>query len=83
MTGNRTVAIRVLAAVTAFGAIGGPAPAAAYMGPGVGLSALGSALALLAALVLALVGFVWMPLKRLFGLLRRRSGEPGGERDES
>lgn len=41
----------------------------AYIGPGGALSAIGSLLALLAAAALALLGFVWYPLKRL---LRRR-----------
>jgi hypothetical protein len=41
-------------------------PAAAYMGPGAGLSAIGTLLALVAALCLAIVGFVWYPLKRVF-----------------
>jgi hypothetical protein len=46
------------------------APAAAYIGPGAGLSAIGLVLAMIAALGLAVVGFVWYPLKRL---LRRRA----------
>lgn len=42
------------------------APAAnAYIGPGAGLSAIGSVLSVLAAMLLAVVGFVWYPLKRL------------------
>ncbi|MGH6916957.1 MAG: hypothetical protein ACREJ0_04545, partial [Geminicoccaceae bacterium] len=45
------------------------APAAAYIGPGAGLSAIGLVLAKVAALGLAVVGFVWYPVKRL---LRRR-----------
>ncbi|MGH6902257.1 MAG: hypothetical protein ACREIR_05910, partial [Geminicoccaceae bacterium] len=45
------------------------APAAAYIGPGAGLSAIGLVLAMVAALGLAVVGFVWYPVKRL---LRRR-----------
>lgn len=40
-------------------------PAAAYIGPGAGLSAIGSLLALIAVLFLAVVGFVWYPVKRL------------------
>ena len=42
-----------------------PAEALAYTGPGAGISAIGSVLALLAALGLAIVGFVWYPIKRL------------------
>lgn len=48
-----------------------PAAAQAYVGPGAGLSALGALFALLAAIALAVVGFVWYPVKRL---LRRRTG---------
>lgn len=40
-----------------------------YIGPGGALSAIGSLLALVAAVGLALVGFVWYPIKRL---MRRR-----------
>ncbi len=43
-------------------------PAAAYMGPGAGLTAIGTVLAVIAALLLAIVGFVWYPLKRLLGI---------------
>jgi hypothetical protein len=44
------------------------APSAqAYVGPGAGLSAIGVLVALLGAVALAVVGFVWYPLKRLFG----------------
>lgn len=40
------------------------APALAYVGPGAGLSVIGSILALVGALFLALVGFIWYPIKR-------------------
>ncbi|WP_404406150.1 hypothetical protein [Pelagibacterium halotolerans] len=40
-------------------------PAFAYVGPGAGLTAIGTMVAVLAALILALVGFIWYPLKRL------------------
>ncbi|WP_208454439.1 hypothetical protein [Jannaschia marina] len=42
-----------------------PVAAHAYVGPGAGLTAIGTMIALLAALVLALVGFVWYPIKRM------------------
>ena len=54
-----------------------PAPAAAYVGPGAGLSALGSLLALIAAVFVAIVGFVWYPVKRLLGK-RRAPAAPSG-----
>jgi hypothetical protein len=50
------------------------APAHAYLGPGAGLSAIGTVLALLAAVVLGIVGFVWYPVKRL--LRSRQGGAP-------
>ena len=42
-----------------------PDLAAAYVGPGAGLGAIGTVLALLAAVVLAIVGFLWYPIKRM------------------
>jgi hypothetical protein len=42
-----------------------PDLALAYVGPGAGLTAIGTIVALLGALALALVGFVWYPIKRL------------------
>lgn len=40
-------------------------PALAYVGPGAGLTAIGTMIAVIAALVLAVIGFVWYPLKRV------------------
>lgn len=40
-------------------------PALAYVGPGAGLSAIGSFLALAAAVVAAIFGFLWFPIKRM------------------
>ena len=42
------------------------APAHAYIGPGAGLSAIGTILTLIAAVFLGIVGFVWYPVKRLW-----------------
>jgi uncharacterized RDD family membrane protein YckC len=39
----------------------------AYIGPGAGISAFGSALAFLMVVILLVVGFLWYPLKKLFG----------------
>ena len=55
-------AMASLAGVALFCAL----PAAAYVGPGAGLSAIGVLVALVGAVALAIVGFVWYPLKRLF-----------------
>jgi len=52
-------------AMTAVLLLAHPQTAAAYIGPGAGVSVLGSILALIAAILLAVVGFVWYPVKRL------------------
>ena len=43
----------------------------AYVGPGAGLSVIGTVLALVAAFFLAIIGFIWYPVKRL---LQKRNG---------
>lgn len=53
-----------------------------YVGPGGALSAIGAFVALLAAVVLAAIGFVWYPIKRLLGALRRRSQSQAGSAAE-
>ena len=40
-----------------------PSLAQAYIGPGAGLSAIGSLLALIAAVFVAIFGFLWYPIK--------------------
>ncbi len=42
-----------------------PAVAHAYIGPGAGITAIGSVLALIGAVILAIIGLVWYPLKRM------------------
>jgi hypothetical protein len=46
-------------------------PALAYVGPGAGLSAIGSVLAFLGVMALMILGFLWYPAKRLMARLRR------------
>lgn len=41
------------------------APAFAYVGPGAGLTAIGTMIAVIVAILLAVIGFVWYPLKRM------------------
>jgi len=48
-------------------------PAMAYTGPGAGITALGSLLALISTLALVIVGFVWYPVKRLLAVKRRKA----------
>ena len=54
----------------------------AYIGPGAGISAVGSLLALSATVLLAIVGFVWYPVKRLMKK-RRKIRAKAVEKDEA
>lgn len=67
--------MRTLAAIALASACLLPSAALAYIGPGAGLSAIGSLLALIGAVLLAIVGFVWYPVRRL---LRRGKAGKGG-----
>lgn len=40
-------------------------PAAAYIGPGAGIGAIGTFFAVIGAVVLLIVGFLWYPIKRM------------------
>jgi hypothetical protein len=59
-------------------AAGLPLAAHAYVGPGAGLSAIGTLVALLGAVLLAIVGFLWYPLKRLLRGRNRPAGPAAG-----
>lgn len=60
-----------------------PGTALAYVGPGAGLSAIGTFLALLAACVLAVVGFIWYPVKRLLGGKSRSAAQRRDDASEA
>lgn len=47
-----------------------PGVAIAYIGPGAGITVIGTAIAFLGVIVLAIVGFVWYPIKRLRAKMR-------------
>jgi hypothetical protein len=66
---NRNVIPLMLAVPLLFAA----QAALAYVGPGAGITAIGTVLALIGAAVLAIAGFIWYPIKRL--LARRRPAE--------
>jgi hypothetical protein len=56
-------------------------PAFAYVGPGAGLSVIGAALAFVGAIFLAIVGFIWYPIKRLlFGRTSRKVSDTSAVR---
>ena len=69
---NTTIATAVLAAALLCGA----APAAAYVGPGAGLSALGAVWGLVAALGTALAFVLLWPIRALVRRLRGRKATP-------
>ncbi len=47
----------------------------AYIGPGAGISAIGTVVAFIGAILLAIVGFVWYPMKRLLVKIRKKKGD--------
>ncbi len=52
-----------------------PQSAIAYIGPGTGLSAIGAFLAVIVGIIVALIGFIWYPIKRL---LRKKTPKDNG-----
>lgn len=62
-----------------------PAPAFAYMGPGLGMGAVATSLGVLGAILLGLFSILWYPCKRLIRRLRgsaamRSTGSASGRR---
>ena len=49
-----------------------PSLAQAYIGPGLGLGAIGAIIGVILSIILGLLGLVWYPLKRLFSKNQRR-----------
>jgi len=64
-----TAAIILAAGIAAMLTVA-PQLAHAYIGPGAGITAIGTVIALLGAVLLAIVGFIWYPVKRLKAKLR-------------
>ena len=54
--------------------------AEAYVGPGMGLGVISAVLGFLTAILLALAGMVWYPVKRM--IRARRAAAPAGPPDE-
>ena len=53
--------------------------ALAYIGPGAGLTVIGTVIALIGAVLLAIVGFIWYPIKRLRAKLARKPDDKANE----
>lgn len=51
------------------------APAHAYMGPGLGLGAIGVVLGVVGSILLGIVSIIWYPVKRLIRSLRQKSND--------
>ena len=49
-----------------------PQSAGAYIGPGAGIAAIGTVIALIGSILLAIVAFLWYPIKRLLAKLKQR-----------
>jgi hypothetical protein len=47
----------------------------AYTGPGAGLTAIGAFVAVVVAVLLAILGFLWYPIKRLLRKVRGKKGD--------
>jgi uncharacterized membrane protein len=56
---------------------------AAYVGPGAGISVIGTAVAFVGSVVFAILGFVWYPIKRLIAMLRSHSESEHNEADQA
>ena len=65
----------MLAGVLAGWLVATPEVAEAYVGPGAGITVIGSVIALVSAIGFAIVGLVWYPIKRLRA--KRRNGRTG------
>lgn len=50
-------------------------PAEAYVGPGLGLGAIGVVIGLFMTLIMAAIAFVWMPVKRMLTRGKTASSE--------
>lgn len=76
---NRPLAASALLALAAVLLL--PASLQAYGGPGSVITGLGALLAVVAALVAALFGFFWFPVKRLVRKIRGTDEETGDVAD--
>ncbi len=58
-------------------------PVMAYVGPGSGLTAIGAFLALVAGVLVAIFGFLWYPIKRLWRKRKKsRENNKNNRREE-
>ncbi len=72
--------MRATSGLAALMLVATPGLALAYIGPGAGLSAIGSILGFVGVVLLLVLGFVWYPVKRL---LRRRKARSEYRSDDA
>lgn len=56
-----------------------PATALAYVGPGAGLSVIGSLLAFFAAIIVGIFGFLWFPVRRILRKRKQAKEQASGD----
>ena len=62
--------------------LAGGQPAMAYVGPGLGLGAIGAILGVILSVLLAVFAIVWYPVKRMLGLGKKAGARSGaGKKD--
>lgn len=59
-----------------------PENAQAYVGPGLGLGAIGAILGVVLSVLLALFAIIWYPIKRLLGLDKKVKPQPALEKKD-
>ena len=74
VTKRRVGHFAAIAAVMVLGTIVAD-PAFAYIGPGSGLTLIGSVLAVIAVIFLSIVGFIWYPVRRLLRNKKARKAD--------
>ena len=77
MKRNEVVLIAVLMTLLVM-----PESALAYVGPGSSVTMIGAALAFIGAIVFAIIGFLWYPIKRLLGALKGRKAKEDQAADQ-
>jgi len=78
---KNTIGVCVIVVVATWLAV--PSAAEAYIGPGAGISVIGTVVAFLAAILFGIIGFIWYPIKRMRAAIRARKSNQGGQRATS
>ena len=52
--------------------LAGPQVTEAYIGPGAGIAVIGTVIAFIGAILIAIVAFIWYPIKRLLAKIKKK-----------